>query len=352
MTLVTLSAPMAFPNVSLDPYGVPALASAASLSNAAHYASYVFSAKEDMTISHVGFMPGTATGSPTIEVRIETVDGSGLPSGTLFGTNTNGTSSGGDITSSTWFVKALTASASITKGQMFCVKLKFNSGTTLVIQHLNNVVQLMPRSLPYQVMNTGSPTKGTLVTVACLALGSSSTTFYNVPGAMPITAYTAGAFNNTSSAKRGIRFVPNFNCRAVGVSWFKTNTTGDYNIILMNDAGTELSSSSTAYDGDHADTATRAMVNTYFDNAVTLTAGTAYRAVVEPSSATNSNMSIVTLPSADYFSATAAGAATVAQYTSFNGSWTDSTTELPFLNVLLDQIDNGAGSGVVGVIGG
>ncbi len=344
MTLVSLRMPISFPDVSLDPYGVPAMAAAASLSNAAHYASYVFSAKEDMTISHVGFMPGAVGSSPTIEVRIETVDASGLPSGTLFGTNTNAISA--TVLASTWTITALTASATITKGQVFCVKLKLNSGASCVIQHLNNAVQRMTRSFPYQVHNTGSPAKAALVTTACLALGSSATSFYALPGAMPIISYSAGAFNNTSSAKRGLRFVPNFNCRAIGVRFFKTNSSGDCNVLLMSDAGTELSSSSTAYDGDHAPISTRDMVEVYFDNTVTLTAGTAYRAVVEPSSATNTNISIVTLPSADYFSATAAGATTVAQYTSFaTATWTDSTTELPFIEVLLDQIDNGAGSG-------
>ena len=356
MTLITLKAAMTFPNVALDPYGVPAMASAASLSNTAHYASYIFAADKDMTVSHVGFMPGAAAGAPTIECRIEPVDASGLPSGTLFGTTTNGTT--GAVTSNTWTLQALTLSASITKGQVFCVKLKFNSGTSLVIQHLNNCVQRMSRSLTYQVMNTGSPAKGALVTVACLALGSSSTTFYNAPGAMPIIAYTAGAFNNTNAAKRGLRFVPDFNCRAAGIIWFKTNSTGNYNILLMDDAGNELSSSSTAYDGDVAANTTRDMVQTYFDNTVTLTAGTAYRVAVEPSSATNVNVSTVSFPSADYFSATAAGAATgspSAQYATYvTATWTDSTTDYPFMDVILDQIDNGAGTGggdEVGVLG-
>lgn len=339
---------MAFPNIAISPYGTPAIGTALNISNVAHYGAYIFSAREDMTVSHVGFYPGTATGSPTIEVRIETVDTSGNPSGTLFGTNTNGTT--GTVSSNTWTLQALTASASITKGQMFCVKLKLNSGTSLNLQHLTNVSIGGGLTAPYQVLNGGSPTKGALVTLPCLAIGSSSTTFYNVTGIMPITAYTAGTFNNTSSAKRGLRFVPNFNCRAVGVRWFKSTNAGDFNIILMNDAGTELSSSSTAYDGDHAQNAASGLAHLCFDNAVTLTAGTAYRIVVEPSSATNANVSVITLPSSDYFSATPATAATTAQYTTFAGSWTDSTTELPLMDVLIDQIDNGAG-GVSGVIG-
>jgi hypothetical protein len=352
MTLVSLPGPIAWPGIC-QPVGQPTLSTSATLDAAGEYVSYVFSAREDMTISHVGFRAGTATGSPTIEVRIETVDASGLPSGTLWATNTNGTT--GTITSNTDVLQALTASASITKGQVFCVMMKYASGTSQIIQHTNNCVVGSPSSLPYQVINTGTPTKSTLsAQSANIALGSSSTTFYYVPGAMPISASAAGTFNNTNSAKRGLRFVIPMNCRAVGLRNFQNTSVGDFNAVLYNDAGTELSSSSTAYDGDHNSAANNGVGYYYFDNPVTLTAGTAYRIAIEPSSATNANVWTLTLPSSNYFTATPARSTAV--YASFaTATWTDSTTQLPVMDLLIDQVDDGSGSGgttVVGVIGG
>lgn len=356
MTLVSLPSPIAWPGLVTVMSGGPFITGAATLSSVGHYFAEVFVAKENMTISHVGVRAGTATGSPTLEVRIETLDSSMLPSGTLWATNTNGTT--GTVTSNSDVLQALTASASITKGQVFCVKIALASGTSQVISWVGNIGPLPQSSnFPYTVINTGTPTKGT-VAANCptIALGSSSTTFYQVPGAIPANAAATATFNNTNSAKRGLRFTPPMNCRAVGLKWFNNNSAGDYNAVLYSDAGAELSSSSTAFDGDaSAVSGGGSVITVFFDNAVTLTAGTTYRVAVEPSSATNISFATITLPSANYRGASPAG--TTAHYTLFaTATWDDTNTGvIPVMDVLLDQLDDGAGSGgggVIGVIGG
>jgi hypothetical protein len=347
MTLVSLPSPIHWPGIcGSTASGSPALGNAVTVSAAGHYHAFIFVAREDMTISHVGFRAGTATGSPTIEVRIETVDASGLPSGTLWATNTNGTT--GTVTSNTNVLQALTASASITKGQIVCVKIAYASGTSQVIQILNNMMALFHHSLPYYVNHSGSAAKGSMNgSCAAIALGSSSTTFYQVPGTIPISAAGAGGFNNTSSAKRGLRFTPPMNCRAIGMRWHNAAATGDFNAVLYNDAGTELSSSSTAFDGDYSAATANGTWTVYFDNTVTLTAGTAYRIAIEPTTTTNANVSTLTLPTTDY--RTAGPAKTTAHYTTFaTASWDDGATNqaiLPLMDVIIDQVDDGTGSG-------
>jgi hypothetical protein len=121
----------------------------------------------------------------------------------------------------------------------------------------------------------------------------------------------------------------------------------------MDDAGNELNSSSTAVDGDTTAASTAGTINNFFDNTVAVTAGTTYRAVIEPTTATNVTVGTVTLPSASYRTASPAG--TTSHYTTFTtaGGWVDTATDqIPAMDVILDQIDNGAGGGVVGVIGG
>lgn len=352
MTLVSLPSPILWPGIAVTVAGAPTIAAGPTVDAAGEYIAYVFCAKEDMVVSHVGFRAGTSTGSPTIEVRIETVDASGLPSGTLWATNTNGTT--GTVSSNTNVLQALTASASITKGQVFCVKIAYASGTSQVIQVINNINTIPSASLPYIVTNTGTPTKSAFGNNSSLvALGSSSTTFYHVPGAYPLSAAGAGTFNNTNSAKRGLRFTPPMNCRVIGIRWFSASAVGDYNAVIYSDAGSELSSSSTAFDGDYSGGIVATSV--YFDNPVTLTAGTTYRAAIEPSSATNVNVSTITLPTVNYRTSSPAG--TTAHYTTFaTATWTDTATDtLPLLDILIDQVDDGAGSGgggVIGVIGG
>lgn len=344
MTLVSLPRPIGIPGLAFTTGGTPTITTEVTLDAAGEYIAYVFSAKEAMTISHVGFRAGTAAGSPTIEVRIETVDTStGLPSGTLWAANTNGTT--GTVSSNTTVLQSLTASASVAAGQIFCVKIAYASGTSQQIQRINNYSTIFNPSVPYKVTNTGTPTKGTLGNTdgGMIAVGSSATAFYLLPGMVPINSYSGGTFNNTNSAKRGLRFTPAFNCRAIGIRWYEAASVGDCNIVIYDDAGTELSSSSTAFDGDIVSGSS--VLHLYFDNPVTLAAGSTYRAVIEPSSATNVNVGTFTLASANYRSAFPGGA--TGHYTTFASAvWTDTATDtLPLLDVIIDQVDNGAGSG-------
>jgi hypothetical protein len=350
MTLVSLPSPIQFPGICGNISNTPAVANATALTAAGHYQAYVFCAREDMTISHVAFRIGSAMGSNGVDVRIETVATTGIPSTTLWATNTNGAQT---VAGNTNYLTALTASASITKGQIFCVKLAYSSGTSFTPQSLNSIASPYNSDLPYAVLNTGSDVKSTLPSTAVIGLGSNSTTFYQVPGAIPPVAYAAGAFNNTSSAKRGLRFTPPMNCRAIGLRWYNSGANGDYNAVLYNDAGTELSSSSTAFDGNHSTEIVTGTETVYFDNTVSLSAGTTYRIAIEPSSATNVNVSTQTLATVDYRGGTPAKL--TAHYTTFaTATWDDTNTSvLPLMDLIIDQVDDGAGTGgVIGVIGG
>lgn len=354
MTLQTLPSPIIWPGLAQGQGFSPGSGSTGTLSASGHYVSYVFCARESMTLSHVAFRTITVANSPTVEVRIETVDTTtGLPTGTLWATNTNVTS--GVLSSNTNVIAALTASATITKGQIFCVKFLWGAVATSTLQIGNNsATNLFGSALPYQVINTGSVTKGGLGTnMPNIALGNSATTFYYVPGCFPITTNANGAFNNTNSAKRGIKFTVPFKCRVIGIRWYNANSVGDFNAVLYDNQGTpaELGSSSTFYEGD-ATAAANGVVSAYFDNAVTMNAGDTGRAVIEPTTATNVTVGTFTLHSADFYGSWPGGA--TATYTTFaTATWTDSTTQLPFMDILIDQLDDGASvSGVVGVIGG
>lgn len=346
MALVSAKAFMAWPGyVSEYIQGSIGFATDQTLDAAGEYAAWVGFAEQDMTVSHVGFRCGTATGSPTVEVRIETVTAStGFPSGTLFGTNTNGTT--GTLSSNTYTLQALTASASITRGQAFAVLAKYASGTSIVISRSNNFAPSV-YSIPYEVTNTsGSAVKALLSGPKTFALGSSTTSFYPQRGMIPASALNpTNTYNNTNSAKRGLRFQLPFPARIIGIRWFTGNNAGDYNVVVTDDAGSELSSSSTAFEGDIFSGSTQAARYVFLDSAVSLSKDTWYRAAIEPSSATNTNLSTLQLPSANYRSAMPGGVNQ--HYTTFaSGSWTDSATDtLPVMDLLLDQFDDGTGGG-------
>lgn len=347
MTLVTLRKPFLWPGVTGKITLQPALATAVILDGAGDHQSYVFAARESMTITHVGFKPGAAAGSPTVDVRIETVGATGLPSGTLWATDTNIVTAA--IASNTYSQQALTASASIAAGQVFAIKVAYVSGTSLVLQHLGSMTW-ESEAFPYSVTNTtGADAKASALQTAlgCFSAWSSSTAPYSLEGMVPASAHALNSFNNTNSAKRGLKFTAPFDGRLIGIRFYHAAQVGDFNVVLFDDAGTpaELGSTSTAYDGDLNALANAGSLFCPFDNAVTVAAGTTYRAMVEPSSATNVNLSTLTVPGADYRNATPWG--TDGHYTTFaSAAWDDTnTTVFPILDLVFDQIDDGAGTG-------
>lgn len=344
MTLVSLPNPIYFPNFG-NMSNSPNIFTSSTLSTAGHYRANVFSAKEDMIISHVAFRVGAVVGSPTATVSIEALDASGFPSGSAGFGSANGTT--GTLTSNTYTTQALGASATITKGQLYCFKIALASGTSIILQHIA-LGSPFESNLPYAVVNTGTPTKSALSggLLPLMGLGSSSTTFYNVPGICPIDSTGGGAFNNsTAGAKRGMVFTIPMNCRAIGIRWHSNNNTGDYNVLLMDNGGSELSSSSTAFDGDASAGSVNFTSTVYFDNPVTLTASTAYRIAVEPTTTTNVNVTSLVMSTANYKGAFP-GQSTLS-YATFTtgGGWVDTTTAVPLMDLIIDQLDNGAGAG-------
>lgn len=322
----------------------PSVASGSTLDAAGEYIAVIAQAEEDMVVSHVGFRTGTCAGAPTADIRIETVS-AGLPSGTLFGTNTNIVTA--TLVSTTFALHALTAAATIPKGAFYAVKVGYNSGTSFITALWATSTWTNYFNRPYQVINIGTPTISRISSPYILVLGSSTTTFYAIPGIVPINVYTAGAFSNSvAGAKRGLRFQVPFKTRLRGLEPWMSTAVGDFNIICENDAGTELSSSSTAISG--ADTAgiSAGSLRCIFDNTIELSPATWYRAMLEPTSATNINLSTVTLPSAAYLSGMP-GVANM-HYTVFTtaGGYDDTQTALlPLMNLILDQFGTDAATG-------
>ena len=339
MALQSLGSLLYWPPIGYSTGGSVAVGNRTTLDGAGDYDAFVFCAAEDMTISHVGARFGAATGSPTVDIRIETVT-AGVPSGTLWATNTSVNT--GTITSNTWGVYALTASATITKGQIVAVKLAYSSGTSVITQGITNFSQSPGRGLPLLVTNTsGSDTKAAVSQTLILALGSGATTFYRVTGILPAESSAANTFNNTSSAMRGMRFKIPFRCRVVGLRYHYNNATGNFNALLLSDAGVELNNSSTTIGGTHPVAITNGITEVYFDNPVTIEPNAWYRAAIEPSSSTNQNITTIAMPSTSNIAA-AWPAGTFAHYTTYTsgGGWVDSaTTTMPLMEVIVDKID-------------
>jgi hypothetical protein len=343
-----------WPGLTTQGTGAKVSGNGTTLDAAGEYVAFVIKAREAMTISHIWHrVAATATGSPTLDVRIETVsDTTGLPTGTLWATNTNLVT--GALAANTEYTHALTASASINAGETFAIKLLYNSGTAITPFNIGQVsVPLASQGLPYVVTNTGSPTKGGWSFIYNVCPGSSSTAFYKVPGLWGFTSMAVQSFSTSNGDAFGNRFQVPFTCRCTGLSISRTADGGNFSYGLYDDAGTELSSSSTAHDNDQTFTGAGVPGHFFFVNPVTLSAATWYRAAIWPSSTTNVGTYKIT-QSADL--------SETMRYTNFHyttkatgGAWTDSAVnEALTVDLIIDQLDDGVsagGGGAAGIVG-
>ena len=341
MALQALSSHMTYPGITRYLGNVAAgITNITILDAAGEYQAVVFRAREAMTLSHIGIRLQSVTGSPTAEIRVETVDATtGHPTGTLWATDTNVTT--GTLTT-TFTVHALTASASISAGDVFAVKFLYQSGTQI------QIAQFPWQGQPFSVVNTGTPAIATSTNVPW-GLGSSTTSFYKFPSIWPINTWTFADFNNTGDARRALRFQTPFKCRAVGASYGRvSNSAGDFDLCLRDDAGSVLNSSTSSFDasqwpatgGGTGETLMR------FANPVELSPGTWYRLSIEPTSATNVRLHHVVVTDQAIRSGLPCGTnAHLATYTTAGG-WVDTATDtVPLLDIIVDQLDDGVSTG-------
>jgi hypothetical protein len=339
MTLQTLPTTIEYPGMcSLFSGASPGIAAVATISTGLSF-SIVMRAPRDMTLGRVAFNPGTVSASGTFDIRLETVT-DGTPTGTLL----NGSDSniaGGALTSNTWNAQSFTGDSSVTKGQVFALKFAYNSGTSAQVMRLSNA----------SVQNFGSPyiidtaAAKSITRPLVVALGSDSA-WYSIPGLFPTSVTTTATAGTFTAEALGVRFQVPFKCRCVGISYYPAANAGNFNVILQNDSNADLSTTTTAADGDNMSNSTSAYKNQiYFDTAVELSPGVWYRAVIEWVSGTCAVYDW-TLNHADYLAAMPGGS-TFYYSTRATGSWVDTDTRVPIIDILIDQLDDGASVGGV-----
>lgn len=342
MTLQNLPYIQSYPQLVMTQNGSPALSGLTALDAAGEYEAWVGPAYEDMVVSHIGVRWSTCTGSPTAEIRIETVDpATGLPTGTLWATDTNIVT--GTLVSGTFPQHALTAPATIPRGSLYAIVIKYNSGTLCTTVNFGGGSSGgITRALPCRVVNTGTPTRSNAggITWLCITIGSSATEFYrSPPGILPANAVVHTAFNNASAAKRGARFQVPKKCRIIGIRHFMAAQTGAYNALAMDDAGTDLGGTSKAYDG-RTQHSNGGSIESLFAAPAILLPATWYRVAIEPTSVTNCGIMTIGMATADHKKAMPGGM-NFHHATFGSGIWTEDDVNVPLMDLLIDQDDDG-----------
>lgn len=302
-------------------------------------AAFVVRAPKTGAIRKVGFLARTVTTPTDTDVRIETVDlTTGFPSGTLFGTNTNVTVASGSITSNTWITSgALTADASVSRGDLLAVVIAPSGSPNYnVAAFLSSIYEF-----PYPLLYTTSYSKSSASPIVSLEYSDGSYAY--IPGVTPCSTLTSTTFNSGSTPdERALKFRMAAPVRVAGV-WAAIDLDNDAEIVLYDsDGSTALAT--VAMDKDVRRSTNSVYFHVQFASQVSLSASTYYYLAVKPGA------SSVTLQE---FSVSAAGVLDqMAGGQDFHfasrtdaGSWSATTTTRPFMGLIIDGIDDGAGGG-------
>jgi hypothetical protein len=299
---------------------------------------FVFEAPKSGVIDRIVWYSGTATGSPTVDLRLETVSGS-APSGTLWATNTNAIT--GTLVSNTEYETTLTAGVSVTKGDLLGISWNYNSGTSIGIG-FNPTAKTLGSLLNTPQINTaGSWSNVVGRAVKCLLrYQNEAYVSPNVDSVAYGTAATAGFF---TTGEKGIRFQLPCKARLTGV-WMQSDVRSNITLKLYDGS---TSPGGTALLSKLFSSASLPAVGTsfnefYFDSTHILDAGTPYRLVTAFSAGTGTRYNLAIFGSSNRRDAIVSNQ----YYTESSGSaWIDTVTQVPAIGLIIDQIDDGATGG-------
>lgn len=311
------------------------------LDAAGEKAAFIFQAPKTGTVAKVGFRTRTVTTGDTVDVRLETVStANGDPTGTLLGANSNGAQVIADGDDGTWFLTALTTPVAVTKGDIIAVVIvNGGGGGDLNIGHTTRWTV----NFPYVDDFVGGAWTKDDEAPGC-ALEYNDGSYAHSPGVFPVSDISLTVnFNNTSDPDhRGLKFKLPFPFRIIGM-WFSGDLDGNADIKLYDSDGTTVLET-ISLDSDIRYGTAGDFTLIWFAGAYSLAKDVFYRVVLEPTSATGVDLDEFDVDAAAIMDSFPGGQNF--HYTEKkDAGWTDTTTKRPFMGILLDGLDDGAGAG-------
>lgn len=345
MALQNIPGVIFWPDETNRTTGNPAFVNNLTIDAASEKAAMIFQAPKTGNVSAIMWKTGTVTTGATLDVRLETVDTTtGHPTGTLKGTNSNGSQVVANTDDDKVFVTTLTTACAVTKGDIIAVVI-VNPGASfgnMVVSSINN----MGGYYPYTDLYTTSWSLQAPSPVA--ALKYDDNTYSQVPGCYPFETFTSVNFNNGSSPDEiGNIFQVPFKCRVTGW-WLYTQPIGatrDFDIVLYDSNGTTALQTYSFDPNVDSGTGAQSFRCGLFSGTSTLTINTNYRIAMKPTTANSNNLWYYSVLSSDILGAFSGGSNMHRTGRTDAGSWTQVTDERCLIGVLIDQLDDGVGSG-------
>ncbi len=307
---------------------------------------WVFRAPKTGNIHRVGFRTGTVTTPTNTDVRLETV-ASQIPSGTLFGTNTNGTIASASVTANTFVFATMTADAAVTIGQLMAISVVPTGSPNYQVAFFQN----MPTTpqLPYPA--DGSSGTYAPSNVACtFAVEYDDGSYATMPGVFPWSSVAVVTFNSGSNPEIvGLKFkFANTPVRVSG-GWFMLDLDNSMDIVLYDSDGTTPLQTASLTNAGRSSTGGVSPYFFKFPASQSLLANTFYYLAAKPG-ASNISVYTFTVPTAPVLDQTEGGQ-NFHYATRHSTTWTPVTASRPLMGLEIDGIDDGSPAPHLVVIG-
>lgn len=310
------------------------------------------------SIRTVGFLFGTVTkaGGSGLTVSLQNVSTAATPTQpdeTQDETVAIANGDAGFATNAWYQTGSLSADRSVAFGESLSVVVEYNGSGRLSSDAVNfrNLTNSLFGGAPYHTPACALKTASwaTLPVVPNVILGFSDGTFGTLHGAFPTSAMATNDFNSGSATDEyALEFSVPYPCKAAGFWAYMrvASTSADFDIVLY-DGTTAMTGGTVSFDANQVSaSAAESYVEGLFSEQISLAANTTYRLALKPTTANSVRAIHLDVASASHFQAHDLGAAGVLTSRVDGGSWAAATaTRRPFMGLLLDAFDDGAGGG-------
>lgn len=325
-------------------------------------AALIFQPPKAGDIRKVHFRTGTVTTGATLDVRLETVS-SNVPTGTLWGTNTNVSHVVADTDDDAWLTTAaLTADATVTQTDL-------DNGTWMALVFVNpsgSPGTLYIARTPWTTANgnnqmgayaahyTSSWSTSSVLGKLNIVLEYSDGSIVRVPGVHPVHAIGNTTIDTaTNPDEVALRHLQSGKMRACG--WWAVGYAGALRTcrVQVYESGNNTPLASAVYDDTKMNSG-GATITFYgkFPAPVTLEHNTVYRLAFLPTTSDNLLVRYVDQASADIWDACEGDQDMIYSERDRSGttepdsaSWSDTTTRRLMAGYIIDQVDDGASGG-------
>lgn len=293
-------------------------------------------------LTHVSFRTGSVTTPATINIRLETLDSTGLPTGTLI--NASATGSQSSPLANTNYEVSLAGSIAVSKNTKIAVVFECPSGTPNL--------QLTRITTPFGTATTQPYTgiyNGTAWTkqgtVGIAALKYDDNTYPYLEGVYPPMSMTASNYNSSTVSfdEAGNLFTVPFQCQVTGFWSYIATATGTFDNVLYdasnNVLATVADNSQVGFVGSSSVRINR------MNTPVVLEANTQYRQTMKSTNTTNIAARLLQFDSAAIQEVISGGDDLTYTRRKGTGSWTDTANSRMLMGLIIDGVNESGSSG-------